>query len=287
MKIKTKNINLRFSYNSFLLKSVSKDVVKKSFLSKEVAKKEILYTSLKSFNYIKNLNSNLTFGDVLLDYVYPTPLKPNEPIDVVSNIIDSNYKLNEGWNTFSIPLDLTHIINTYENSNQYELNEVVNYTDQGIKNFLKNNLYEYLEDEIPYHFKNPQGYIEDLIIAKDNNGKAYLPEWDFSGISFFSNYQGYQIKLAKDLYIKIKGKKFTGVETFQDIILNLNNGWNLMGYPLFKNSDIKEFVSDYDNNIIIIKDNNGKAYFPEHSWNFNGIGDFQSYQGYYIKLRNL
>ena len=68
----------------------------------------------------------------------------------------------------------------------------------------------------------------------------------------------------------------------------LNEGWNILGWPLPFNLDIIEaftLVLGHEptlDDIIILKNNNGQAYLPEFF--FNGIGDFQVGQGYQIKL---
>ena len=40
-------------------------------------------------------------------------------------------------------------------------------------------------------------YINELIIAKDYLGNAYLPEWDFNGIGTLERGFGYQIKISE------------------------------------------------------------------------------------------
>jgi len=40
---------------------------------------------------------------------------------------------------------------------------------------------------------------ESIIIAKDNDGNAYLPEWDFNGIGDLEYSRGYQIKLTQEI----------------------------------------------------------------------------------------
>jgi hypothetical protein len=39
-----------------------------------------------------------------------------------------------------------------------------------------------------------QIFVEDIIIAKNNTGSAYLPEWNFNGIGDFMAYNSYQLK---------------------------------------------------------------------------------------------
>jgi len=42
---------------------------------------------------------------------------------------------------------------------------------------------------------------ENLIIAKDENGAAYLPEWNFNGIGNFNPGKGYQLKVYFETYL--------------------------------------------------------------------------------------
>ena len=40
-------------------------------------------------------------------------------------------------------------------------------------------------------------HSDNILIVKDNNGNAYLPDWDFNGIGDFSPGYGYQIKISQ------------------------------------------------------------------------------------------
>ena len=42
-------------------------------------------------------------------------------------------------------------------------------------------------------------YIEYVVIVKDNNGLAYLPEWNYNGIGELDSGYGYQIKVTESL----------------------------------------------------------------------------------------
>ena len=42
-------------------------------------------------------------------------------------------------------------------------------------------------------------YDDYVVIVKDNNGLAYLPEWDFNGIGTLSPGYGYQIKVSESI----------------------------------------------------------------------------------------
>ena len=62
----------------------------------------------------------------------------------------------------------------------------------------------------------------------------------------------------------------------------LEQGWNIIGYGCPVSINIIEGLSNYTEQVIIIKDNNGLIYMPEYG--FNGIGDFTPGFGYQIKL---
>ena len=63
--------------------------------------------------------------------------------------------------------------------------------------------------------------------------------------------------------------------------LELYDGWNLISSYLNSTQSLEEIFNPIQENIVIVKNNFGSAYLPE--WNFNGIGDFNSLEGYFIK----
>ena len=70
----------------------------------------------------------------------------------------------------------------------------------------------------------------------------------------------------------------TGGGSCETIYVDLNNGWNMIGYTLSFYQDVVATLASIESNIQIIKNNDGNAYLPE--WGFNGIGDFIPGQGY-------
>ena len=68
----------------------------------------------------------------------------------------------------------------------------------------------------------------------------------------------------------------------QNISLELDAGWNMFGYSCYDPMDLVEAFSPVVDKVIIVKNNDGKAYMPEFS--FNGIGNLELHQGYQIKL---
>ena len=67
-----------------------------------------------------------------------------------------------------------------------------------------------------------------------------------------------------------------------DISININGGWNLVGFSCNENIDAEIALNPYLNRLIIAKDYLGAAYLPE--WNFNGIGTLERGFGYQIKI---
>ena len=121
--------------------------------------------------------------------------------------------------------------------------------------------------------------IDNVIIAKNNEGKAYLVEWDFNGVGEMIVGQGYQIKTDAGVTLTVGGAYATPESHSIDIIA----GWNMVGYLATEDTDAKVVLADINasGNLIIAKDYNGKAYLPE--WDFNGIGDMVPGQGYQLK----
>ena len=68
--------------------------------------------------------------------------------------------------------------------------------------------------------------ISDVIIAKDNAGLAYLPEWNFNGIGDLQVGQGYQVKLSNANELLVVGEYMMP----EDNPIDLLAGWNMIGY---------------------------------------------------------
>ena len=71
---------------------------------------------------------------------------------------------------------------------------------------------------------------------------------------------------------------------FQDSPLNLTDGWNIFGYTCLEPIDVVAGLSQIEDQVIIVKDNEGNAYLPE--WGFNGIGDLETGKGYQLKVNS-
>jgi hypothetical protein len=72
-----------------------------------------------------------------------------------------------------------------------------------------------------------------------------------------------------------------GSSDCEEIVIDIQEGWNIFGYTSSQVIEIGEVMAPYDDKIYIIKDNNGSQYWPAN--NYNGIGDFIPGGGYQIK----
>ena len=121
---------------------------------------------------------------------------------------------------------------------------------------------------------------DHIIIVKDYQGNAFLPDYSFNGIGDFTLGQGYQIKNEMEIILEVCGDyAFPENHT-----LALTAGWNLVGYLRIEQALASAVLDNLSSsgNLIIAKDYFGNAYLPEYS--FNGIGDFEPGRGYQIKV---
>ena len=66
--------------------------------------------------------------------------------------------------------------------------------------------------------------------------------------------------------------------------IELNQGWNIISTYINRNVSIEDLFESVEENIVIVKNNLGIAYLPD--WDFNGIGELNPLEGYYVKTTN-
>jgi len=107
-------------------------------------------------------------------------------------------------------------------------------------------------------------YTDNIIIAKDNNGAVYIPEWGFNGIGDFTPGFGYQIKVTEaiegfslcDWYSSdLVDGSVANIEN-ENIILNSNNS-NLLDSLVITQSINTDLQQDIEltilqNNILLV-----------------------------------
>ena len=106
---------------------------------------------------------------------------------------------------------------------------------------------------------------------------AFLPGWDFSSLGEIQDGQGYHIKTTQSCAFTVEGSYLLPEEN----PINLNDGWNLIGYLREEPADIAAILYAIIDDIVIAKDYLGNVYLPE--WEFNGIGEMTPGSAYIIK----
>ena len=121
-----------------------------------------------------------------------------------------------------------------------------------------------------------------MVIAKNNFGAAYLPDWDFNGIGNWQDGQGYLVKMTTNELLLIEGTQIIPEEN----PISLSEGWNTIAYLPLEPIDAEIVFSELteNNNLIIAKDYIGSAFLPE--WGFNGIGELETGKGYQLKVNS-
>jgi hypothetical protein len=121
--------------------------------------------------------------------------------------------------------------------------------------------------------------VDNVVIAKDNGGNAYLVQWDYNGVGDLTVGQGYQIKTDAEVSFEMCGTYAAP----EDNPIALSAGWNIIGYLRTEPAAADAVLADVyaSGNLTIAKDYAGNAYLPEFS--FNGIGDMHPGQGYQLK----
>jgi hypothetical protein len=121
--------------------------------------------------------------------------------------------------------------------------------------------------------------VDKVVIVKNNNGSAYIPQWEDNQIGSWDITQGYLLYMNTDATLGIFGEEVNPSQT--SIILK--KGWNIIAY--LRNSELAcetAFAGLKANNLVIVKNNNGAAYIPQ--WEDNQIGNLVPGQGYLIYI---
>ena len=122
----------------------------------------------------------------------------------------------------------------------------------------------------------------EIILVKDYEGMAFLPNWNFNGIGEMIVGQGYQIKIQDATNLTVVGDYMFPEEN----PIYLIEGWNLVAYLRLENAPVEAVFESLDSsgNLIVVKDDQGLAYLP--NWNFNGIGNLSPGKAYQVKTNN-
>jgi len=122
-----------------------------------------------------------------------------------------------------------------------------------------------------------------LLVIKDDVGNIYWPMLGIDQIENFELGKAYMSKMTFDIDLEVYG---TEIESLENILLTLNEGWGLLGYLRNNPMDVIQVISndyvDIRDELIIMKDENGNVLWP--IYDLNSIEYMHPGKGYLIKM---
>ena len=105
---------------------------------------------------------------------------------------------------------------------------------------------------------SPLNISDNLVIVKDVNGTAYLPDWDFNGIGDLDFKEAYLVKTNTAQSIDFCGEQLLPEQQ----PITLNEGWNMFAYLRLDPANTVLVMDDIVDYIVLVKDVMGNAYIP-------------------------
>lgn len=122
--------------------------------------------------------------------------------------------------------------------------------------------------------------LHELIIVKNGVQKAFIPSVQVNTIGLWMNTQGYQVKM-----VSARSLCFAGPRVVPSVLtIGLPRGWSILPYVRDIDMPIVSALSGVVGDVVIVKDQDGKAYIP--SVGVNGIHTLRVGQAYQIRMSN-
>ena len=118
--------------------------------------------------------------------------------------------------------------------------------------------------------------INDVIIAKDARGHAFLPGNNIDDIGLWNPFEGYMVYSTNDQMLTIEGQALHPEYT----PIPLREGWNHIPYLVSEPMPVEDALDSVLGDIVVVKDYAGQAYLPEY--NIDEIGMLQPGQSYKV-----
>ncbi|MBN1351516.1 hypothetical protein JXJ21_19035 [candidate division KSB1 bacterium] len=168
--------------------------------------------------------------------IYASWINAGSPIPGIGNIVNASLNLNRGWNMVSF------------NVIPVDLNvDVV-----------------------------MQPVVDKLVIMKNGDGQAYIPQYGINVIGQIDIEEGYQMYLTDQAALPV-----TGFEAAPGTTIDLSRGWSLIGYPLDQSMDIRKVLEGIWDKIGLIKNGMGQVVIPAYDiMQFTQMVPGQAYQLY-------
>ena len=124
--------------------------------------------------------------------------------------------------------------------------------------------------------------VSDLIIVKDQNGDVFWPTLGINQIGPISYDEGYIVKMNYES----NGTNilFTGSSVDPETEFNINEGWSIISYLNKESASVEYLMEEIEENLIIIKDEDGLIYWPQ--FGVNSMNNMHPGRGYQIKLNS-
>jgi len=121
----------------------------------------------------------------------------------------------------------------------------------------------------------------DLIIIEDELTGVIWPQFDISGIEEADVTSGYKIKMARDTLFPVPGYPLE-----YPVTVHLDEGWNIMGYPLPIPRDALQVAEPLiaEGKLVILMDLHQLKLWNDGTGWINEIGDLIPGNAYYVKM---
>ncbi len=121
--------------------------------------------------------------------------------------------------------------------------------------------------------------IEDemLVMVKDGRGRFWRLDHGFNNLRNWDLTQGYEIRVAQPTDFVVRGSIIPN-----EFPVRVSIGWNLISYIPQQPLALEPAVASLEDNLIILKRDDGAFYLPE--WDWNGIGILEPGEGYRVKM---
>ncbi|HET6567487.1 MAG TPA: T9SS type A sorting domain-containing protein [Rhodothermales bacterium] len=120
---------------------------------------------------------------------------------------------------------------------------------------------------------------EQLVLAKDGDGKVFSPESDINDIGSWKPTRAYKVYMEAPASIAITGALVAPGKT----PVALQQGWNMFAYLRESEMPVSQAVADIGEDLVLLKDNFGNVFMPELG--IDDVGTLQPGQGYVAYVR--
>ncbi len=120
---------------------------------------------------------------------------------------------------------------------------------------------------------------DNFLLSRGDNSTIYFPDLTLNSIINWNFKKGYSVYMTKADTLNISGFPAPNTTT-----IDLKQGWNMISFLMSEETDITTALAGISNDLLLVKDGDGKVYFPNLT--INTIGTMKPGKGYYIYMKN-